>query len=264
MGYRSSTEVVIKDLETEGLGPDDIDHLLPTHVHLDHSGSCGSLAKHFLRAQVRVHPTGEPHLVDPSRLVQGVKELFGEELARRYGLPEPIGQERVRSIRDDETIDLAGGVTLRCAWTPGHASHHLSYALEETGVVFTGDAVGVTYPDFPTLVPTTPPTSFNLEKAIDSINRVIEMSPSQLCTPHFGILSNANERLFENVRILQDWRTIFDSFIAGKCTLEEITSRLTENVCRQASRLESEVPDYLRILIRVDALGFIRYLTRPK
>jgi glyoxylase-like metal-dependent hydrolase (beta-lactamase superfamily II) len=264
MGYRSSSEVVIRDLENEGLGPDNLDYLLPTHVHLDHSGSCGSLAKHFPRAAVHVHPIGEPHLIDPTRLVQGVRELFGEDLARRYGLPEPISKERVRIIGDDESIDLGGGVVLRCAWTPGHASHHLSYALEDTGVMFTGDAVGVTYPDFPTLVPTTPPPSFNLDKAIESINRVLELSPAQLCTPHFGILNDAKEKLVENVRVLLDWKATFDSFIASKWALEEMTKELTEKVCKQVGRSTGDVPDYLQVLIRVDVLGFIRHLTRPR
>jgi glyoxylase-like metal-dependent hydrolase (beta-lactamase superfamily II) len=264
MGYRSSSEVVIRDLENEGLGPDDLDYLLPTHVHLDHAGSCGSLAKHFPHAVVRVHPVGEPHLVNPTRLFQGVKELFGEDLSSRYGFPEPINKQRVRSIGDDESVDLGGGAELRCVWTPGHASHHLSYAFDDARVMFTGDAVGVTYPDFPALVPTTPPPSFNLPKAIESINRVLELSPSQLCTPHFGILKDAKAKLAENVRTLLDWKAMFDSFIAGKYTLEEMTKILTEKACKQIGRPTGDVPDHLRVLIHVDVLGFIRHMTRPK
>ena len=264
MGYRSSSEVVIRDLENEGLGPDNLDYLLPTHVHLDHAGSCGSLAQHFPHAIVRVHPVGEPHLINPTRLVEGVKELFGEDLSSRYGFPVPINKQRVRSIGDDESVDLGGGAELRCVWTPGHASHHLSYAFDDEGVMFTGDAVGVTYPDFPTLVPTTPPSSFNLAKAIESINRILELSPAQLCTPHFGILNDAKAKLIENVTVLLDWKAMFDSFIAGKYTIDEMTRILTEKACKPIGRSAGEVPDHLRVLIRIDVLGFTRYLTRLK
>lgn len=130
--------------------------------------------------------------------------------------------------------------------------------------MFTGDAVGVTYPDFPAPVPTTPPPSFNLTKAIESINRVLELSPSQLCTPHFGILKDAKARLVDNVRALLDWKVMFDSFIAGKYAMEEMTNIITEKACKQIGRSTGDVPDHLRVLIRVDVLGFTQYLTRLK
>ena len=51
MGYRSSTKTVLRDLEGRT-----IDYLLPTHVHLDHSGACGTLAKKFPNAAIRSTP----------------------------------------------------------------------------------------------------------------------------------------------------------------------------------------------------------------
>jgi glyoxylase-like metal-dependent hydrolase (beta-lactamase superfamily II) len=94
MGYRSSAESVIRDLVSLGVGSDEVDYLLPTHVHLDHSGSCGTIARRFPRASVLAHPVGVPHLSDPTRLVEGAGELFGEALMRRYGLPDPIENKK--------------------------------------------------------------------------------------------------------------------------------------------------------------------------
>ncbi len=260
MGYRSSAETVLKYLIEQGIGSNDLDYLLPTHVHLDHCGSCGTLAKRFPSATVRVHPIGEVHLSDTTRLVKSARELFGDDLMRKYGSPDPIEKKRIRGVADDEEIDVGGGLTLRAIWTPGHASHHLSYLLEGTGIIFTGDALGVHYPDFPILVPTTPPPSFHLEKAVASLERIRALSPSRFCTPHFGILNSAKDWIDENIHALLDWKKTLEPLIAAGCSEDEIERTLTDGVCQRAKRPPSQMPEHLRILIRVDILGVVRYL----
>lgn len=263
MGYQSSSQIVVKDLMQQGIGLDGLDYLLPTHVHLDHSGSCGTLAKKFTSASVRVHPKGEPHLGDPTRLWKGAEELFGDELMRKYGSPEPIEKKRLQVVGDDEEIDLGRGVTLRSLWTPGHASHHLSYQWEGTGTIFTGDAVGINYPDFSVLVPTTPPTSFNLEEAIQSLERIRAASPSEFLTPHYGVMRNAEQLIDENVNALRHWKTRIEKMTNERLSVDGLVKALTEETCQRAGRLETDVPDYLRISIKISVLGFLRYLRHP-
>ncbi len=138
MGYGSSAQAIANDLDENGIGTDGIDYLLPTHVHLDHSGACGTLAEKYLNASIRVHPKGLPHLADPTRLWVGAGELFGGQLMEKFGKPQPVERTRMREVSDSEEISLGRGLTLRALWTPGHASHHLSYDLEGTGIVATG------------------------------------------------------------------------------------------------------------------------------
>jgi glyoxylase-like metal-dependent hydrolase (beta-lactamase superfamily II) len=109
MGYRSSAQSVINDLEENGLGADSIDYLLPTHVHLGHSGGCGTLAEKYVNASVLVHPRGMPHLADPSKLWEGAGELFGAQLMERYGKPQPIARNRLREVSDNEEISVGVG-----------------------------------------------------------------------------------------------------------------------------------------------------------
>lgn len=262
MGYQSSVETVVDDLAKQGIGRDELDYLLPTHVHLDHSGSCGALAKKFTNASIRVHPKGEPHLADPARLWKGAGELFGEELMLRYGRPDPVDPKRLRIASDGDLIDLGRGTRLRTVWTPGHASHHLSYELEGHSVFFTGDAVGIYYLAFPILVPTTPPTSFNLEQTLQSLDRIGASSPSEFYTPHFGIVRNAMQWLSENVQALQHWNKSLVNMKEMGLSDESMTEALTNEVCKRMSRPLSETPDYVRISIKVSVLGFLRYLQR--
>jgi glyoxylase-like metal-dependent hydrolase (beta-lactamase superfamily II) len=259
MGYRSSAETVARDLTAAGIGPEDLDYLLPTHVHLDHAGSCGTLAEKFPNATVRVHPIGEPHICDPSRLVKGTRELFGDALMAEYGLPDPVDTGRVKSISDSEEINLGRGIVLRSIWTPGHASHHLSYVLEEGRIVFTGDAVGVHYPDFPVLVPTTPPTSFNLEQAITSLDRIRALTPAQLMTPHFGIIKDAMHWMGDNVEILQLWNNEIGRMVADGASSENIAIVLTKRLCERANLSLSDVPRHLRTLVKISVQGYLQY-----
>ena len=260
MGYRSSTQSVINDLEENGLGTDSIDYLLPTHVHLDHSGGCGTLAKKYVNASVRVHPRGMPHLADPSKLWEGAGELFGAQLMERYGKPQPIARNRLREVSDNEEISLGGGLTLRSLWTPGHASHHLSYEFEGTGSVATGDAVGIFYPNVPVLVPTTPPTSFNLSLAIGSLERVRDTRPTRILAPHYGVMVDATNLLADNIRVLKEWEVKIGSMLKDGVSPEQIARTLTEETARRAGQSFGAIPDYLSVSIRISVLGFTRYL----
>lgn len=262
MGYRSSADTITRDLEGIGIGPKDLHYLLPTHVHLDHAGSCGTLAQKFPNSSVLVHPKGEPHLRDPEGLVRSASGLFGEQLMRSFGLPEPIESKRLRCVDNDEEIHLGKGMTLRTIWTPGHAPHHLSFISEETGDLFTGDAVGVLHPAFPVLVPTTPPPSFSLPDAIESLEHLRTLSPKQLLTPHFGKLNEAGERIERNVEVLLQWETKVEKLLAEKTSPVEIVEALTKDTCERSGRSVSEFPDHLRRTVRVSALGFVRFLER--
>ena len=105
MGYQSSAETIMGDLAEHGIGPNHLDYLLPTHVHLDHSGSLGTLAKAFTNGSIRVHHKGERHLADPSTLWKGTGELFGEELMRKFGRPQPVDRKRLKNAADGDVID---------------------------------------------------------------------------------------------------------------------------------------------------------------
>ena len=259
MGYASSATTVVQDIEQSGIGAEGIHYLLPTHVHLDHCGACGELATRFPRASIRVHPKGLPHLVDPTKLWQGAGELFGDELLGKFGKPRPVPAKSVRAIGDNEVINL-GNLSLRSIWTPGHASHHLSYVAEDRGIIFTGDAVGIRYPSFPVLIPTTPPTSFNLEDAVDSLGLLRATAPKRLLTPHFGEDDQAVDSIEANIRCLRDWAAKVERMRNDGLSVDSIIARVTEEMAELGQGRYSSLPSYAQTSIRISVLGAIRYL----
>ena len=108
--------------------------VLVTHIHLDHAGAAGTLAQRY-GAQVFVHENGAGHLVDPSRLLGSAGRIYGEQMDELWGDMDPLPQHLLRPVRDGETVEVLGH-RIGVFYTPGHASHHVSYLLEQNAHVY--------------------------------------------------------------------------------------------------------------------------------
>ena len=182
-GPRSIISNVLEGLSSAGVH--ELDWILVTHIHLDHAGAAGTLARHFPKARVGVHEVGAPHLVDPSKLWSSASRIYGDAMEQLWGGIDPIEEDRIHVLADGEVISL-GDVSLRAVETPGHAYHHHAFVKEDDGSVFTGDALGVRLPDVGAVRPATPPPEFHLEKAVSSIQRIADLGAETLWPTHFG------------------------------------------------------------------------------
>ncbi|MCE4625495.1 MAG: MBL fold metallo-hydrolase [Desulfurococcales archaeon] len=180
-GPRSSAEKLIEELRRDGFKPDKI---IVTHIHLDHAGGVGVLAREF-NAEVVVHPRGLKHLADPSKLWAASRAVLGP-IAEVYGEPVPVPEELLCACGDNGTINLDES-RLRLLYTPGHASHHQVVLLEPEGILFTGDAAGVSVEvDGDRIrLPTTPPP-FRPKLYIESLQRMAELRPERVAPTHYG------------------------------------------------------------------------------
>jgi glyoxylase-like metal-dependent hydrolase (beta-lactamase superfamily II) len=160
-----------------------------THIHLDHAGASGSLLRRFPDAEVWVHERGAPHLIDPTRLLESATRLYGQEMERLWGEVLPVPAERIRVLRGGESLG-----PFHVAYTPGHASHHVSYLHEPTGRAFTGDITGVRIGEGPVLAPT-PPPDIDLDAWRASLDLIESWSPSSIAVTHFGAQDHVREHL---------------------------------------------------------------------
>jgi glyoxylase-like metal-dependent hydrolase (beta-lactamase superfamily II) len=172
-----------------GVGDEPPRVLALTHIHLDHAGAAGSLARRLPQLEVWVHELGAPHLIDPSRLLASAGRLYGQEMERLWGEVLPVPADRVRVLRGGERIQ-----GLRVAYTPGHAVHHLAYLHKDSGTAFTGDVAGVRMGEGPVLAPT-PPPDIDLGAWVRSIALLEAWDPARLALTHFGPQEHPREHL---------------------------------------------------------------------
>ena len=178
------------DTLLDALGDEEPRALLLTHIHFDHAGAAGALVRRWPELEVWVHERGARHLADPTRLVASAKRLYGEEFDRLWGEVVPIPAKNLRVLSGGESRD-----GWDVAYTPGHASHHVSYRHADSGWVFAGDTAGVRLPPGELLLPPTPPPEFDLAAWRASIDTIEAWEPQTLAITHFGDYRDVAEHL---------------------------------------------------------------------
>ncbi len=181
---------MLEALSAQGLTPEQVDYVIITHVHLDHAGGAADLMKACPNATLLAHPNAAKHAIDPSKLVRSAKGVYGEErFAEMYGTIDPIPEDRVRIMGDDETLDW-NGRELRFLHTRGHANHHFCVHDPASGGIFTGDSFGLVYPRLQGnglfAIPSTSPTDFDAAAAKASLDRIVSTGSKTAYLTHFG------------------------------------------------------------------------------
>jgi glyoxylase-like metal-dependent hydrolase (beta-lactamase superfamily II) len=271
-GPGTSVDAVATSLNALGVEPSALAHVVVTHIHLDHAGGVGALSTRFPNATIWVHDRGARHLADPTRLVDSATRVWGEREMREFFLPvEPVDEDRIRSLRDADTIQM-GDRSLSVLDTPGHASHHVALVDSRSGAVFTGDALGIHVPDLPVLRPATPPPDFDLERYVSSIERIRAAAGSVLLFAHFGPLEDVDGTCDLAIRRVRDWAAVVDDAMRDSADPEELAGRLERAALDDIetgaeARLDLEhLEDRLRLLssIRMNASGLERYFRKRR
>ena len=184
------------ELNAAGITLADVTAIVLTHIHLDHAGASGSLVRENPRLRVYVHEKGAPHMLDPEKLLASATRLYGDQMDRLWGEVRPVPRDAIVVVNGEEQIE-AGGRVLQIAYTPGHASHHVSYFSADTGIAFVGDTAGIKRSARGYVLPPTPPPDIDLEAWNASLTRISAWHPETLFLTHFGPASPSGPHITE-------------------------------------------------------------------
>jgi glyoxylase-like metal-dependent hydrolase (beta-lactamase superfamily II) len=172
-----------------------------------------------------VHERGAPHMANPERLVSSAARLYGGEegLRETWGEVVPVPEDNLRVLSGGETV-LGFEVT----YTPGHASHHVSYFRD--GVAFVGDMAGVRIPPYDLTLAPTPPPDIDVEAWERSLDAIAAWEPRTLALTHFGTADDPPAQLVA-VREALHWQ----ADLAAEHDMDGFMAALHERVADRAS-----------------------------
>ncbi len=243
-GPGSTVDNLLQGLEHLDIAPEEITDILLTHIHLDHAGAAGRMAR-LTGATVHVHHVGAPHMINPTKLLASAGRIYGDQMGPLWGEFLPVPEQQVRILQDGDIIDAAG-IPVKAIDTPGHAYHHMAYWLDD-GTCFTGDVGAVRLPGYDHIRLPTPPPEFHLTLWKKSVEKLRAMKPDRIVPTHFGPF--------------QDVDAHFDQVLTK---LDRLTDYLRERVKagESAEALMAELPAWLADQARaegVDEDGVHRY-----
>ncbi len=242
-----------------------VDNLLLTHIHLDHGGGAGGFVKEYGDARVLVHPRGNKHLANPTKLWQASLQALGP-VAEFYQEPLPVPETLLHSPGDGERLNL-DGIEVIVVHTPGHASHHMSFWLPSEKILFSGDSAGMYLERQGKFVPSTPPP-FHFGQYIDSLDKQAKLAPSYIAFPHNTIIE-AGDFLKRHRDQIIAWVEAAEEVLekSNNYSDEEKVNLVTDalkSADDQANALLSDSDTLVRAIMHSSIQGLIDYVVRIK
>jgi glyoxylase-like metal-dependent hydrolase (beta-lactamase superfamily II) len=221
-GPGSTLPKLVQALQEHGFRPQDVTDVLLTHIHLDHAGAAGWLARQG--ARIHVHPLGAPHMLNPEKLLASARRIYGDAMEETWGEFLPVPESQLSIVQDGQTLSL-GGLDFTALHTPGHAEHHAVYILDD--LCFGGDIGGVRRPGPVYLrLPFVPPET-HLGKWRESLQKIQACGVRRMAVTHFGIYEDAPRHIELALRFLNEVEAWLEQVMPSTPDVETLLVRYT-------------------------------------
>ncbi len=261
-GPGSTLEALLDGVRAAGFDPQELTHVLVTHVHLDHAGVAGSLARRVPGARIFVHAQGAPHLLDTSKLVASARRIYGERMDQLWGDIEPVPADRLKTLQGGDILNVAGR-RLEVHYTPGHAVHHVVFFDVHSGELFAGDVAGVRLIGNDFVRPPTPPPDLNLEAWSASLDLLKRLRPDVLYIGHYGAVTNIIPHISSLRERLYGWGDFVLRAMNDGKSEEEIIALLIKQANPELERVSRSFHEVVRYDIATNypmtVQGYMRY-----
>jgi glyoxylase-like metal-dependent hydrolase (beta-lactamase superfamily II) len=263
-GPGSTLDTLRQALQSIGIGVGNLDAILLTHIHLDHAGATGALVRENPQLAVYVHKNGAPHMIDPSKLLASAQRLWPNDLQKLFGEALPVPAENLRILEGGEMLTL-GSRQVAVVYTPGHASHHVSYFDQSEGIAFVGDTTGVRIEGNSFAMPATPPPDIDLGIWDTSFAAILERKPARLFLTHYGYSDNPSEHILLFRERLHRWAALAAEILrtapSDSAAMDAFTSATFAEISQHLPAGEAEHYAFSAGL-NLSFLGLARYLRK--
>jgi glyoxylase-like metal-dependent hydrolase (beta-lactamase superfamily II) len=263
-GPESTLETLRSELQKRGQNFQTLDALLLTHIHLDHAGATGALVRENPNLKVYVHEIGSRHVIDPSRLLASAGRLYGGDLKALYGECMPVPEINLTSLQGSQRIQI-GQAELEVFYTPGHASHHVTYWDRASRTAFVGDTAGIRVQGDAFLLPATPPPDIDVEIWNQSLDMIASWGPERIFLTHFGFIENPAEHIRLYKERLAEWSALTRQLLESGAEAIEAEKQFVDAIASEIkSTLPRDAADHYIFNggLRLSWLGLMRYVRK--
>jgi glyoxylase-like metal-dependent hydrolase (beta-lactamase superfamily II) len=239
-GPGSTIPALQAGLRAHGYSPSDITDVLLTHIHLDHAGAAGWLARQG--ARIHVHPNGAPHLINPEKLLYSARRIFGEQMEALWGEFLPVPESNLQVMEIGQIIEIEN-LVIKAIDTPGHADHHFTYQLGE--VIFSGDVGGVRLQGLNHVRTPMVPPELNIESWRESITRLVKLDVRYIAPTHFGFFTDPGWQLNSVIKALDDLEDWMEANLPGEPSIASLNTRFLDWI-ENRSRRNGLTPDEIQ------------------
>jgi glyoxylase-like metal-dependent hydrolase (beta-lactamase superfamily II) len=222
-GPGSTIDTLNNEINVLGMKISDITDIFLTHIHLDHAGAAGWIARQG--ANIYVHPRGAPHLINPEKLLSSAGRIYGEMMDNLWGEFLPVPEDKLIIIQDSDEVEIEN-LLIRTIETSGHSNHHNAYIIGDT--CFSGDIAGVRLDGVKHLSLPMPPPEFNLERWSHSIDRLKSEKFSYIAPTHFGIYDDPDWHLACVSRTLDEVENWMEAVMPESHTIDDLRNNFIE------------------------------------
>lgn len=197
--------------------PGPIGWIFVTHTHLDHSPLARRLSQ-ATGAKVFGRVANHAEWQDPS--FKPDVALLGGETFSLVGVSAP------RQTGSDGELPLRA--TLRVVHTPGHASNHLCFRLDEEATLFTGDHVMQK-----STVVINPPDGDMAAYVLSLQALATDHGDLQWLAPGHGFLMDQPVRAFESIvahRLRREAKVVASMHAIGPATIDDLVAQVYDDV----------------------------------
>jgi len=272
-----SHDYLLKGLSELNVPLESIKNIIVTHIHLDHSGGAGLLMEKCPNATLFVHPKGAAHLSNPAKLIASAKQVYGEDFDRLFDPILPVDSNRIHEVFDGEELLIGENHKLTFLFTPGHANHHISIFDSKSKYIYTGDTLGIYYPQLKKeigtyILPSTSPNQFSKQLTLNSLEKIKEFNPDAICFGHYG-LTNQTQEVYNSLTSKLDLFIEIASKVINEnaqLSFNEKSTKLSEILFQEIKRelLEKNIQEnhsvfqLISLDIEVSSMGLILALDK--
>jgi len=197
-------------------------------------------------------------------LLASAGRLYGGDLQMLYGECMPVPESNLKQLHGGERIRV-GEAELDVFYTPGHASHHVTYWDRVSRTAFVGDTAGIRVQGDAFLLPATPPPDIDIETWNHSLDTIASWGPERLFLTHFGFTENPADHIRLYKERLAEWSALTRKLLASGMETTEAEKVFVDAIAAEIkSTLPMDAADHYIFNggLRLSWLGLMRYVRK--